>query len=120
MKLSEIKGEQALEVLADIIDPIGEIAIDKEIRGMIGAGKPKLLMIKHVLKKHPKEVIEIMARLNLQDVEEYKANMNLLTLPLEINEVLNDPDVMLLFQSQSQNLEPAFGSATESTEENEN
>ena len=39
MKLSEIKGERALEVLADLIEPVAEILGDKEIVAVLQSGK---------------------------------------------------------------------------------
>ena len=37
MKLSEIKGEKAIEVFADLLEPVGKILMDEEIRKMISA-----------------------------------------------------------------------------------
>lgn len=115
MKLSEIKGEHALDVLADLLDPISEIVTDKEIEGIIKSKKPKLMVVKPAIKNHKKAVIEILAILDGIPPEEYQ--VNLLTLPMKILEVLNDPMVEELFSSQGQTMESASsGSATESTE----
>ena len=114
MKLSEIKGEQALDVIAEIIDPISELALDTELRG-----KPKLIMIKQALKSHKQAVIEILAALELKTVDEYMETMNLLTLPQQLMDIFNDPEMALLFDSQSQTDKTSFGSATENTEAEE-
>lgn len=114
MRLSEIKGEQALDVVAEIIDPITELALDTELRG-----KPKIMMIKQALKSHREAVIAILAALDLKTVEEYKESMNLLTLPQQLLEIFNDPEMEMLFQSQSQTDKTSFGSATENTEADE-
>ena len=114
MRLSEIKGEQALDVIAEIIDPLTELALDKELRG-----KPKIMMIKGALKSHKDAVIAILAALDLKTVEEYRENMNLYTLPQQLLEIFNDPEMETLFYSQSQTEETSFGSATENTEAHE-
>lgn len=114
MKLSEIKGEQALDVVAEIIDPITELALDAELRG-----KPKIVMIKQALKSHKDAIISILAALDLKSVEEYKESMNLLTLPQQLMDIFNDPEVELLFGSQSQTDKTSFGSAMENTEAQE-
>lgn len=115
MRLSEIEGEQALDILADIIDPIAEIATDEEFGEMMRAKVPKIHLVKKMLKDHKKSVIAIMAALDGEKPETYR--FNLLTLPMKILEIVNDPEVEQLFQSQSQMTElPSSGSVTENTE----
>lgn len=116
MKLSDIKGEEAFDVLADIVDPIAKIAADKQVRKEYASSKPKLYVVKYIVKNHSKELIEILARLNLKTVEEYRETLNLVSLPLELMELLNDPDILAIFQSQSQAEETSSGSVTENTE----
>lgn len=118
MKLSEIKGEHALDVLADIIDPVVEIVGDEEISEAIKAGKPKLLIAKLVLKGHKKSIITILALLNEKDPKTYEPS--LLELPKMVLELLNDEELAKLFQSQGQMMDSAyFGSATENSKTEE-
>lgn len=115
MKISEIKGEAALDALAEIIDPATEILNDPEVKTIYKSGQPKLLLIKYLLKNHKKPLIKIMATLEGTPVEDYE--FNLITLPVKLLELMNDPDLMVLFQSQGQSeKETSSGSATESTE----
>lgn len=115
MKLSEIKGEAAIDVLADLIDPMSEIISDKEIETLFKMNAPKLKLVKTALKKHKKEVIEILAVLDGESPETY--DVNIVTLPLKVLELLNDPMVANLFQSQGQkNQEEHSGSAMGNTE----
>ena len=116
MKLSEIKGEQALDVIAEIIEPIGEILSDPEIQEMHKAGLPKLKMIKPAIKNHKKAVITILALLDGENPDSYE--VDLMTLPRKIMEVLEDEALNQVFQSQSQMMQKeSFGSATVNTEE---
>ena len=119
MRLSEIKGEDAIEVIADIIEPIAIIAADKDFEKERKAKKPMLMLVKYVLKKHRQSVIEILAALDMKTVEEYLETVNVVSLPKQIMEALNDPEVMSLFQSQSQTEKTSFGSVMESTEASE-
>lgn len=96
MKLSDIKGEEALDVLADIIDPITDICTDSEFKAMIDAKKPKLLAVKYLLKNHKKDVLTVLAIINQKDVNTFKPN--LIELPMMVLDVLNDEEVMKLFQ----------------------
>lgn len=114
MKLSEIKGEKAMEVLADLIDPIKELATDKQFKEKISAGD-KLEAIKYLLKNQSKTIVTVLAVINGEDPDKYEPN--LLTLPVTLMDFFNDPMVMDLFGLQSQTPEKtSSGSATENTE----
>lgn len=115
MKLSEIKGEKALDVLADLIEPASEIMTDKMVVATAKSGQ-KMRAIKLAIKNHKKAVIEILAALDgAEDVDSYEVNV--LTLPVKFVEIFNDPDVMSLFTLQGQKTEKtSSGSATENTE----
>lgn len=112
-KLSEIKGEDALDVLADVLDPFVEIANDAEFVNIVRSGKNKLYIAKYLLKNHKTEVIQILAILDGQDVETYKPNV--VQIPLMLLSLLNDPDLTVLFTSAD--TVTSSGSATENTEE---
>lgn len=98
MRLSEIKGERALDVLADIIEPISEIMADKEVVKTMGGSK-KVKAISLAIKKHKKAVIEVLAALDGKSVDEYECNI--LSLPKQILDIVNDPAVIELFTSQT-------------------
>lgn len=113
MKLSEIHGEQALSVMADLIDPLVQIFKDDEVQK---AAKGKLYtdFAKSILKRKPKEVIKVMAILDLQNPETYE--VNLATLPTKIMEIVNDKELHSLFSSAAQMaVKSASGSASENT-----
>lgn len=117
MKLSEIKGEQALDMLADLIEPVGEIAGDKEVAGFIRKGK-RAKAISVAIKKHTKAVISIMATLDGVPVKDYECNI--LSLPKKILDIVNDPAVLELFTPQGQETQTPSGSVTANTTANEN
>ena len=98
MKLSEYQGEAALELLADLIEPAGEIMSDKEIGEVFKKNRFKAIGL--AIKNHKKAVMQIMAVLDGVPVDEYKCNV--FTLPAKILELLNDPDLIQLFQYQGQ------------------
>lgn len=100
MRLHELEGEQALEVLADLLDPAAEIFQDEEIVAALRGDGSRLEKIKVVLKKKPKAVIKLMAILDGEDPETYKVNV--FTLPVKIIQLLNDPLLADLFTSQGQ------------------
>lgn len=100
MKLAELEGEKALTVLADLLEPAAEIFQDPEIVEAIRGDAPRLEKIQIVLRNKPKAIIKMLAILDEQDPESYK--VNILTLPVKILNLLNDPIFADLFQSQGQ------------------
>lgn len=118
MKLSEYEGEQALDILADLIEPATAIMGDKRLAEILQDEKaPKSRALAVAIKNHKKEVIEILAVLDGVPVSEYKVNV--FTLPKKLLEILNDPMLTELFRSQGLKTEASSGSATENIEANE-
>ena len=114
MKLSEYQGEAALDILADLIEPAGEIMSDKEIGEVFKKDRFKAIGL--AIKNHKKAVMQIMAALDGVPVDEYKCNV--FTLPAKILELLNDPALIQLFQYQGQTGDAkSSGSASVNTED---
>ena len=114
MKLSEYQGEAALDLLADLIEPAGEIMADKEIGDVFKKNRFKAIGL--AIRNHKRSVMQIMATMDGVPVDEYKCNV--LTLPVKILELLNDPALVQLFTYQGQTGDAkSSGSASENTEE---
>lgn len=130
MKLSDIKGDRVLDVIADIIDPIANIAQDKDVAAMfkreavpegmeareffaarMRAGMPTLL------KGHKSDIIAILAAIEGVAPEKYAASLNLAKLFTDVMELLTD-DAFLDFLSSSETGKGADapGSASASSE----
>lgn len=113
MRLSDYKGDDALDLLADLIDPIGEIASDpaliKHLQGQDIKGAVKLM-----LKEHRKAMIEILATLDGVTPDAYMEKVNVLTLPMAMIDILNDPQLIEFFRYQGQET-ASSGSGTVTT-----
>ena len=104
MKISEYKNEEALDILADLIEPAGEIFSDKDFVKKIQSKKSnKMEIVKSLIKDHKKAIIEILAILDETPVDEYECNI--FTLPIKILEILNDEELVKFFTSQGQMME---------------
>ena len=114
MKFSEIKNEQAIEALANMFDPIVEITSDAEIVSA-ARNNEKVSMVKLMLKNHSRAIFELLAASEGVSPDEYECNM--LTLPIKLLELLNQPEFNFLFPSQGQEMPISSGSAMESTED---
>lgn len=111
MRLSEIQGEKALDTLADLLEPVSLIIADDEITKLANEDQ-KIKVVQYILKNHKKEAITILALLDGEDPATYKPS--LLSLPKKLLELLSDPDITDLFQSQGL-IETYSGSAMENT-----
>lgn len=117
MRLSDYKGEEALDVLADIIEPMAKILSDEQIQKLSKQKDvPAIAYIKPMIKNHKKEIIEVLARLENMPVEEYEKTITLFTLPKQVLELVNDPEVQSLFPSQEQSQAKSSASSVPVTE----
>ena len=113
-KLSEYKNEEALDLLADILEPVAHIFADKDFVEQLQTNK--MSAIQHVIRNHKSDVLMIMARLEGVSVEEYQCTI--FTLPMALINMLNDPDLIDFFKSQGLKInEESFGSAMENIED---
>lgn len=127
MRLSDIKGDRTLEVIAEIIDPIANIVEDEEASAMFKREKlpdgmtAKKFLMKRVrkslpvlLKGHKADIIAILSAIEGVSAEEYAGALNLVKLVKDCTDLLTDEAFMELFISaQSEN---NSGSAQESIE----
>lgn len=109
-------NDEALDLFADLLEPAAEIIGDKEVADILKSGDKPIKAIKVAIKKHKSAVVEVLARID--GVEPSKYEVNVLTLPVKLIELLNRPEVQELFTSQGQeNAAGSFGSVTENTED---
>ena len=122
MKITEYKGEDAIDLLADIMEPAGEIIGDPKVEELfttsgINVGLLTRGLIKHILKNHKKALLQIMARLENVPYDEYVKTVNIFTLPKKALEMLDDKELMDFFVSQGlKKGGVSFGSVMENTE----
>lgn len=119
MKTEDIKGEDAIEVLADILEPASKILDDEVLKEKIRNEESNLKIAHLLLKSHPKEILEIMAYLDGEDPKTYQPGI--FTLPKKLIELMENEELASLFQSGGQNKDStSSGSASENTEAREN
>lgn len=110
MKLSEIRGERVLDVVADVIDPIVSIAMDKDaaeiferkpcpegmtptefVLSRIKKSMPKLI------KSHKPELVAIMSAINDVPADEYMEGLTLAKLMRDLTDLLTDEEFLGFF-----------------------
>lgn len=107
MKLSEIQGERAIEVIADLIEPLSNIAIDPNIKSVLSFKKKEnetaeeaaINAIKKnipvLLKHHKKDVAKVLGVLEGVDPEK----LNILEILKGLTDMMTDKALMQLFSS---------------------
>lgn len=130
MKLSDIKGDRVLDVIADIIDPIANMVQDKDVAAMFkreavpeGMGARDFFAgrmrkgLPILLKGHKADIIAIMAAIEGVTPEQYAASLDFPKLFTDAMELVTD-DAFLDFLSSSGTGKDADapGAASESSE----
>ena len=115
MRLSDYRGEKAIDVLADLIEPCAAIFTDADVRKAFESNdKPQI--IAQLLRKHKSNILKVMAIVDGENPETY--NPSLPSIPIKILELLNDPEIADLFSWQAQKTENASsGSASGNTQD---
>lgn len=119
--LRDFQDEQALDLLAEIFEPMVNIMSDNEFLTAFDKGK-RLEAVKIAIKNHKEDVMLILASMDGVPVEEYHCNF--FTLPVRlievITEIMKEPELMGFFVPQSgKKSKSASGSVTANTEETE-
>ena len=127
MRLSDIQGERVFDVIADIIDPIANIAEDDAASALFKREKlpdgttAKEFMTQRarkalpaLLKGHKGDIIAILAYIEGVSAESYKGSLNLVKLMRDATELLTDEAFGALFLSAQSG--KSSGSAQENTE----
>lgn len=118
-KLSDYKGEEAIELWANLLDPFVEIVGDKKIATMLRAKMPPLETAKVIIKTYKKQAMQIVLTIDPTPID----GLNLIIRLMEVlKEIGEDPTIQSFFGSsaEAKKEETSTGSAMENTEEGEN
>ncbi len=115
-RILDARGEEALDVLADLLDPITEIATDPEISGMMQTGGSATVaqFAAAVLRRHKSAVMQIMAIDDGKTAEEERGILSAVTVPARLLKLLSNPAVKELFFGAAGANGSADGSSAES------
>ena len=115
-KLSDYKDEAAVELWADLLEPMTNILGDPKMQKLLKSKKAPLLKAKGILESHKKDAVDVMLRIDDTPIDGLNILMRLAGLILEFT---NNPDMKDFFVSAGQDLtaNKPSGDATENTEE---
>lgn len=118
MKLSDFKGEDALDVLAEIISPVTEIVNDADVKAAWKNGTNISKCAELVLKNHRKAAITVLAATRKKTPEEYMKTVTVFSVPLHLAELMSDEVLLNFFlPAPAMREDESSGGATEITKE---
>lgn len=117
-KLSDYKGNDAIDLWADLLIPITSIMSDDKIANVVRSGMPKMTIAQTILKNHKEDAIEILTRISGEPVDGLNVIVQLISVLTEIgqNEAIKP---FFGFAEQVSKDKKSSGSVTESTEAEE-
>lgn len=92
-KISDYKDEEALELWADIMETAAIIVADPELKEIIDAKKPKLMIAHFILKNHKEEAKEILLRIDPTPIN----GLNFLTRIMSVLSEIGDSEELADF-----------------------
>lgn len=112
MKLSEVKGERTLDVLADLIEPVTIIAQDEAFKELMKKKQPpegvssRDFFMQRISKALPKllrtrkaEIIQVLATVKGIDPEKYAESVTLASIFTDVIELLTDEELLAFLPS---------------------
>ena len=117
MRLSEIKGENTMKIIADLVEYIGKIAMDKKARALFVPSKDSKLPkaeamlqrvfenLPYLLRTHEKDLYSIFAILNNMEYGEYIKQTGFIQIKNDLTDIFTDDMFKELFLSAKPNVE---------------
>jgi hypothetical protein len=112
MKISDIRGEAVVDVVADLIPPVTHIMTDPALRDLFaprtveeGEDREKVAVdrllsgVPDIIKTHKGDVVAILAAVNGEDVETFAEHMSIYTLIQGVSEIFTDEELLGFFAS---------------------
>lgn len=102
-KISDYKDEEALDLLADIIEPASNIFADDKVKNAFKGSKDKSMIkvAKVIIENHKGDIMEILAKLDGKKREDFHCNV--LTLPIAVLQILQDKELVDFFSYAVEN-----------------
>lgn len=114
-KLADYKDAEAIELWADLLEPITKIMADKDVANTVKSGKAPFMIASEILKSHKEDAITILLRIDPTPIDGLNVIVRIIDIVMEI---MNNEEVKSFFASaeQATTLKEISGSATVNTE----
>ena len=104
-RLTDYEGEAAIDLWADLLDPISSIINDANVAKVIRSGESKMVIAKEILKRHKEDAEKILLRIDPEPI-------NGLNIVVRLIEILADI-------GNNEEIRPFFGYAAQEKMEKE-
>lgn len=113
-RILDARGDEALDVLADLLGPVSEIAQDEKISGMMktGGGGTMMDLAVAILRDHKSAAVEIMAIDDGKTPDEERGMLSVLTIPARLMALMKIPAVEALLFGAAEAKKSATGSSS--------
>lgn len=85
-KLSDYKGNEAIELWADLLVPLTSIMGDTKVANAVHSGLPKTMIAQTILKNHSDDAVEILTRIAGEPVNGLNVIIQLIALLSDIGQ----------------------------------
>lgn len=105
MRLSDVRGERTLDVIADLVEPVANIATDEDVVAAVKSGGGDIAaslraVVPSLLKEHRADVLAILATIEGVTPDEYAADMTLASVLGDCYELLTDSEFLSFLSLQ--------------------
>jgi len=118
VRLTDYEGEEAIELWADLLDPISNIINDANIAKVIRSGKTRLVIAQEILKRHRSDAEKILLRIDPEPINGLNLVVRLIAILADIG---SNEEIKSFFgyAAQEKMAEGSSGLDTENTEAEE-
>lgn len=98
-KLTDYKDDEAIELWADLLDPLTEILTDDKIRDVVQNRKSRIDIVKTILRLHKKEATEVLLRIDPSPLDGLNIILRLKAL---VSDIGDNEEIKSFFVSSGQ------------------
>lgn len=118
-RILDARGDEALDVLAELIVPAQDIISDPVVLQNLQTGGKKIIAVQKALKDHKDAVTEMLAIDDGVTTDEERKIITVVSLPFRVLAMLGNTEIQQLFFGLAETNKTATGSSAASTSESE-
>lgn len=118
-KILDARGDEAFDVLAELVEPATDIVSDGDVVKNLATGGKKIVAVKKILSDHKDAVVRMLAIDDGITPEEERKIMSAVTIPFRVFVMIATPEIQQLFFGLAGMNQAATGSSAASTNESE-
>ena len=114
-RILDARGDEALDVLSELIEPASEIVSDEVVVNNLATGGKKMVAAKKILSDHKESVIQMLAIDDGVSPDDERGLISAATIPFRVLALLANKEIQQLFFGLAGMNQAATGSSAAST-----